>query len=370
MAIYLTPEITPELSRKLEEIDELRGQIGAGTSSPEAWVKRLRRQVQATAYSSSTRMEGFETSDEDAARVVADSRAAETEGQIALECYLRAMQHVGVMSREDEFKWHRRVVLDLHFDACSFQKDKHPGAFREGGVGVLDQRDRPVYEGPPSSEVPGLVAEVLEWLATPAETHFIVTAAMTHLHLASIHPFEDGNGRTARILQSLVLAEAGDVSPEFGSIEEFIAENVVEYYAVLAEVQKGQYSPQLDATPWIEFCIDAHLEQARRRVKQVEDAVRRWAAIETLLAERGWPERFAIAIEQALIGSSDRGRYSAEADIALPTASGDFRRLLDAGLVEQRGRGRNIKYVASKALRAAIAGDPSRIDPLSRVLRQ
>ena len=72
---------------------------------------------------------------------------------------------------------------------------------------------------------------------------------------------------------------------------------------------------------------------------------------------RGWPDRIVIALEQSLLGGTDRSRYCEEAEVSPATASADFRRLLDAGLVEQRGRTRNITYVAGDELRA-LAGRP------------
>ena len=69
---------------------------------------------------------------------------------------------------------------------------------------------------------------------------------------------------------------------------------------------------------------------------------------------RGWPERLTIALEQSLVGSTERGKYSAEADVSPATASADFRRLLDAGLVSQRGRGRSTSYEASPRLREEL----------------
>ena len=56
----------------------------------------------------------------------------------------------------------------------------------------------------------------------------------------------------------------------------------------------------------------------------------------------------------SLAGGTNRGRYGEEADISPATASADFRRLLDAGLVRQRGRGRNIGYLASEDLLEAL----------------
>jgi len=76
------------------------------------------------------------------------------------------------------------------------------------------------------------------------------------------------------------------------------------------------------------------------------------------VAERGWPDRLVIALEQSLIGGADRRSYGLEAEVSAATASSDFRRLLDAGLVEQRGRARNVRYVATERLRGDIADRP------------
>ena len=57
-----------------------------------------------------------------------------------------------------------------------------------------------------------------------------------------------------------------------------------------------------------------------------------------------------IALEQSLFQGTDRASYTAEADVSAPTASNDLRRLLDAGLISQRGRGRATRYVAGERL--------------------
>ena len=57
-----------------------------------------------------------------------------------------------------------------------------------------------------------------------------------------------------------------------------------------------------------------------------------------------------IALEQSLFDGTDRASYSAEATVSAPTASNDLRRLLDAGLITQQGRGPTTKYHASERL--------------------
>lgn len=196
---------------------------------------------------------------------------------------------------------------------------------------------------------------MVEWLAEgDLEADVVIRAAMAHLHVVSVHPFRDGNGRISRIVQSLVLAREGFASPEFFSIEEYLGSHTPDYYAALREVQGGSYQPHRDGSGWVGFCIEAHIAQARQRLAQIEQAAARWRHLEGLVNARGWPERLMIALEQSLDAGSDRGAYGQEADVSPATASADFRRLLDTGLVVQRGRGRNISYVVSESLREGL----------------
>ncbi len=82
----------------------------------------------------------------------------------------------------------------------------------------------------------------------------------------------------------------------------------------------------------------------------MEEAASRWARLEDLVASRNWPDRLAIALEQALIGGADRSTYAAEAEISAATASADLRRLTDAGLVDVEGRGRSVRYLPAERL--------------------
>lgn len=358
LMLYKTPPITEALQRQLGELDAARRALGRGVSDPSPWLGSLRRLVKAASVESSTSIEGFSLAQDEAVAIVSGEQVAdpEDENRMAVACYARAMDHVGIMAIDPEFVWLDRVILDLHFDACSFQRDKSPGLWRTGPIGVTGADGRIVYEGPPGDDVSGLMADVVKWLAQgDLNAHVVVRAAMAHLHAVSVHPFRDGNGRISRILQSLVLAREGLLSPEFASIEEYLGAHTSEYYAVLQSVQGGRYQPERDATDWISFCVEAHLVQARQRLRQIEEAGVRWSLLESLVASRGWPDRLVIALEQSLIGGADRASYSREADVSSATASSDFRRLVDAGLVAPRGRGRSIRYHASSDVRSQVA---------------
>jgi Fic family protein len=357
--LFGTPPIVGELKKQLDELDQLRGELGLEAGRRAPWIGALRRQVRASSVEGSTSIEGFSVAPGEAVALVNSEEPVDPvdENRMAVACYARAMDHVGVMATDPAFCWLDRVILDLHFDACSFQSEAGPGRWRSGAVGITGSDGRLVYQAPDAAEVTGLMAEVVEWLEQgDPDLHVVVRGAMAHLHVVSIHPFNDGNGRISRIVQSLVLARDSLMSPEFGSIEEYLGTHTAAYYEALNQAHGPIYQPDRDVTNWIVFCVDAHLAQARQRLAQIKDAAVRWTHLERLVESRHWPDRLVIALEQALRGGTDRTSYATEADISPATASADFRRLVDAGLVDQAGRGRSVRYQPTESLRRQAVG--------------
>jgi Fic family protein len=356
--IFATPPATDELRGRLGELDRLRQALGSDVEQMTPWMAALRRAVRASSIESSTSIEGYSVDPAEALALTsgAPPEAGEDENRLAVASYARAMDHVGAMARDPGFRWSERVILDLHFDACHFQRDKCPGLWRTGPISVTGPGGGIEYRGPDAEDIPALMAEVVAWLEGAEDVHPVVRAAMAHLNATSVHPFRDGNGRVARIVQSLVLALDGLLSPEFSSIEEYLADNTPAYYAALRNTQGGSYQPDRDASEWVRFCVDAHIAQAGRRLEQIREAAARWGRLEGEVEARGWPDRFTIALERSLVGGLDRAGYGAEAGVSTATVTADLRRLLDSGLVEQRRRGPGTKYWASELLRTLLAG--------------
>ncbi len=349
--LFRTPTLTESQLSALKELDQLRERLVTRSTSNGRWMGTLRRLAKATSAESSTSIEGFSIPLDRALAIASGDKAGEdTESEAAVRCYAQAMDHVATMAIDPDFQFNDRVLLDLHFETCYFQRNVQAGLWRTGPVGITGGDGSVIYTAPESEQVPSLMAELVTELQTPSEANVVVRAAMAHLNLVSVHPFRDGNGRVARILQSLVLSVNGLLAPEFTSIEEYLAANTAAYYQALQEAHGPTYDPERSAAGWISFCINAHLEQAKDRLKLLELAAQRWNNIEKLVSEQDWPERFAIALEQALIGGTDRQMYASEADISLSAANGDFRRLTDSGLVTQAGKSRSTRYYASPQL--------------------
>lgn len=351
--IHATPPLTPSTTALLEELDSIHADLAHELGRAAPWDGTLRREARVDAVVASTSIEGFSV-DGATARALVDGihPTGEDEDRWAVACYARAMEHVRVMADDPAFRWLDRVVLDLHFDACVFQRAKSPGRWRERAISVTAPPGGHVYSAPDAAEVPKLIDATLDWLSHRTDDeHLLVRAAMAHLHVVSIHPFRDGNGRIARIVQSLVLARGGVLAPEFASIEAYLARHTDEYYRQLQLAQGPSYDPSRDASEWVEFCLTAHRVQGADFQARIRTIAKRWSTLELLVAARRWPDRLVIALQFAATTGLTRAEFAAEAGIANPTATLDLRRLLDAGLLEQRGTGPTTRYVASAALR-------------------
>ena len=344
-----TPVPDREMSSLLALVDTAHERLALEIARPRRFDGTLRRRAAAESVEASTSIEGFRLPLAQAAEVLDSGDGGDNGAAAAVACYGRALDHVLMLASDRHFSWHLRVLLDLHFDITWFQWDNAPGHLRDGPVAITGPRGV-VYRGPDADDVPPLMDELVEWL-TGDDGHPLVRAAMAHLHLVSIHPYRDGNGRAARVLQSLLLAQAGILSTGFNSIEPYLARDTASYYAALQAAHGESPSEWTDGHDWVMFCLRAHLEQARERLDLLERAGKRWHALERVAAEHRWPDRLVIALEQAsTLGSTSRRSYAREANVSPATASADLRRLIDAGLLTADGRGRAVRYLPSPTL--------------------
>jgi Fic family protein len=352
--IHRTPPLSHEDREHLAEIETIRANIRYQLARPARWTGTIRKIVQAEAVQSSTQIEGFVVSTEEALDMIAGRPVAGVAEatRLAVEDYQRAMNRVLALAADPHFAWHRGAVRDLHYLVTEHDPRANPGLWRTGPISVTGPGGRIVYHAADTEMVPGLMNEVSEWLASGATDEPLVDGAMAHFHVAAIHPFRDGNGRTARVLQSLVLTRAGRLAPAFASIERYLGDHTAEYYQALAASQPGRYDASSDVTPWIRFAIRAHRDEAEALTQRLEVAYRRRDFAESLVRDRSLPPRLATVIDAALLGTPVyRDEYAQEEGIARPTAIQDLRTLLGAGLLRREGGGRNIKYRATEELR-------------------
>jgi Fic family protein len=137
-------------------------------------------------------------------------------------------------------------------------KGKLRGKYREAQNAIYDSGTRkPVYFPPEAKDISGLMKSFAGWLNRDQETPPILKAGIAHYQFVSIHPFMDGNGRTARTLATLVLYKEKYDLKRFYSLEEYYSEDLKGYYDALHHCQGIHYydNPNPDITTWLEYFL-------------------------------------------------------------------------------------------------------------------
>lgn len=355
--IFVAPELDNREREVLEEIHAVRQDLRHQLAAPRRWSGSLRRVASARAVQGSNSIEGYDAGLDDIVAIQLDEEPLDTheETHQAVRGYRDAMTYVVQIATDPNLVVEENLIKSLHFMMMSYDLTKWPGRWRPGSVFVERELDQQiVYEGPPPELVPELMSALVDEGRTD-EGDPIVKGAMAHLNLAMIHPFRDGNGRTARCLQTLVLALDGVLEPPFASIEEYLGRNTQAYYEVLAEVGQGTWHPSNDARPWIRFCLTAHLRQVRTLQRRTEEAGMMWAATESLIGDLDVPERSLPALYLAAKGLRLRNslyRNVLDELISDAVASRDLKALVDAGILSAVGEKRGRHYLAGDSLRA------------------
>lgn len=368
MDLFEQPEIGLDDLAVIDEIRQIREQLASVLRAPKRWSGGLRRTSQARAIQGSNSIEGYTVSDQDAAAAVEDEPPLSADEKTWAEIigYRRVLTYVLSVAAEPGFIIDESVLRSMHFMLLEHELAKSPGRYRNGPIYVRDDNsERNVYEGPEASQVPALMQALTHTLDTDS-SDAMVRAAMAHLNLVMIHPFRDGNGRMARALQTMVLAQDQILEPTFCSIEEWLGHNTDDYYAVLAATGTGQWHPERDTRLWLQFTLRAHHMQAQTLQRRFAEAERLWTTIDSLVSLHRLPDRAAEALFDALLGLRvTRPAYVKRADVEERTATRDLSRLVELDLLEPHGNTRGRFYSAGAPLREQMKQIRSQRSPLS-----
>lgn len=353
MPLYETPELDQTDRAALTAIHAARDELAQHIRAPRRWTGNLRRTAQARAIQGSNTIEGYTVSDDDALAAVDDDEPMTADERTWAEIlgYRRVLTYILNVATQPGFVVDGQTLRSLHFMLLEHDLTKGPGSWRTGPIYVRRESDgAAVYEGPDADMVPGLIAELAESLLGRGGDP-IVRAAMAHLNLVMVHPFRDGNGRMARALQTLVLAQDSVLEPTFASIEEWLGANTDAYYRVLAATGQGAWHPENDATLWLKFNLRAHHMQAqtlRRRVAEADDV---GAQVIQILDVHRLPERMFDPLFDAAQGARvRRPTYVKRSGVEDRTATRDLKVLVDSGLLVAHGTTRGRSYSAGRDL--------------------
>jgi len=320
---------------KIEEIQFYSGRWHRNAVLEPAAITNLKRVAIATSAGSSTRIEGATLSDQQALEVIRKKKIVFEErsaGEVL--GYAEALDWVFQKAVCGRSVVDREILFALHRKLMRYTPTGRTGRFRLEEVNVADGKGGALLICALPDLVPGFTRNAINHLCgnwkDPRCSKLLQIAEFVAEFLA-IHPFEDGNGRCARLLTVYLLHRAGHEYIEYTSLEKQIEKNKMQYYLSLNEAQK---TGRLDR--WLHFFFDTLLAaqedlEARLRAsvalpwavrsvlqKEVLDLFKTTGTLKageiielTKKSPAGVRKALALLVKKKLVASSgkNRGRY-------------------------------------------------------------
>jgi Fic family protein len=218
-------------------LEEKKAQLDTARPLPSGVVAKLKEHFDVEWTYHSNAIEGSTLTLAETRLVLLDGL---TVGGKSLREHLEAINHKhaidfveALAARAEPITEHN--IRQIHALILRTIDDENAGAYRKGQVYITGS----TYVPPAAIEVPPLVQELVTWInsAEATDLHPIERAALAHFHLVHIHPFVDGNGRTARLLMNLILIREGYPPAVIRH------ERRPEYYDALDRAHEGDTEP-------------------------------------------------------------------------------------------------------------------------------
>lgn len=352
----LLPFDDSRLGDLLDELEAWRRQLDAKAPLIRSWEGQLRRDLEAEAVAASTSMEGVPVTVDEVRRILAGEQppsVSAADRELVLG-YRDAMSYALRRADDPVFSWSPELVKAVHDRVMAGRFVRGAGRYGKARFIVNDRTSEVIYEPPSETEVERLVERVCRRMGA-LRTHPALSAAWFHVAIAAIHPFADGNGRTARVLSSLAMYRGGFRRPEFCSLEEWWGRHRDDYYAAFRCLGRT-WRPDADVTPFIQAHLSAQLSQVRALDLQERTTRRVWVALERVCEELGIPDRAATILWDLFNERSVTAPYyAALAAVSRASTTVDLKALRGASLIASVGATRGRHYVAGPRLYELVA---------------
>jgi Fic family protein len=320
----------------------------------------------------STRIEGNSLSDLEVDRLLDGVGGKALPRKDALEVLgtRSALELVDELAARPDVELDQSVVREIHRRILDGQSDLlTPGEYRRGENRVAGADGEIIFTTPPSGDVPELMREFVSWVSDHADLPPPVLAAVGHLEFVAIHPFNDGNGRTARGISRLLLIRGGYALDGLVSLDTHLDTHRSDYFAAIRASIGQLYEPGYDATPFVLFFLGAitraadHVLARLRGLGEVQMKVRR-DVIDGRL-----PPGMLDALAYAFINRSVRaGEYQKITGRTAPTATRDLGAAPKLGYLVPEGATRDRWYrLGPRLLETPAPGEPG--DPREELRR-
>ena len=227
--------------------------------------------------------------------------------------------HNSLMKYSDKDQWHKGDYK-VHSNAVE-------ASFPDGSRQIIFQTTEAGFA------TEDAIRQLLNWYNTEKEVHPLVKVASFVYDFLSVHPFQDGNGRLSRLISTFLLLKNGYKWIQYVSFEHEIENRKNEYYQALRSCQAQR--PNEDVTVWIQFflsCLSNIQSQLLVKLNR--------SGLETQLSPKE-KSIYTIIQNRPNIQSSE---ISEKLAIPAPTVKRILSVLLNKGLIEKEGSGRNVSY--------------------------
>jgi Fic family protein len=327
--------ITIPIASALTAIERTRGFLEAANLS-EDWVSKMQARALVLEAYHTTHIEGTHLNLDQSERLIAGENVFNVDSEDVKELlnYRKAFDFVadyvfsqGPITEGLIREIHRRLVQDVRGNTAQ------PGQYRDIQNYVANSKTKEIIYTPPTPfEVSGYMTELVNWLQNEQTIPPVLVAGIAQFQLVHIHPFVDGNGRTARLLSTLSLYRSGYDFKRLFTISEYYDRNRQDYYQALQSVRNNN----LDMTCWLEYFTSALETQMHEIQLKGSDAMK----LDVLVLKFKLTDRQKKALEIML--EKREGFTIQEYEILCPeinrrTLQRDLSDLIEKGLITQEG---------------------------------
>lgn len=335
-------EYTSKMVNTLVEITSARDMIVNSYIIPKLELS-LRRDALIKSAHASTAIEGNPLNLDDVDRLLQGQRviALEKSKQEVIN-YLDVLQNIG--DYQEDGKITEQMVLKLHRDVNKKTLDdpSYEGRYRDVQVYVVNRMKEIIFTPPPPYEVSKQMKNFIEWLKTidTANIHPVIVAGISHYEFVRIHPFVDGNGRTARVLATLILYLKEFDIKRFFTLDEFYDNDRTAYYAALNSVDQET----LDITHWLEYFLDGVLSSISKIKEEIlllsPDQHKKGLKGQIELGERQVKIMEKMNINGKITSTEIQDMFK----ISRQAAHKELKKLLELDLIERKGASKATYY--------------------------
>ena len=309
------------------------------------WQSRLQKDALIRQAHHTTRIEGTQLTIEQVRDLIDDKPVVARERDIQeVRNYLNVAAFIDEVYGNPDMELDLRTIRHIHYMILDGIEDGYePGEFRKIQNYVVNNKTKEVvYTPPPASEVSILMLELVDWMRSDNAKQLspLLRSGIAHYQLVTIHPFLDGNGRTARALANLILYHSGYDIKKLFSLEEYYDMNPADYYEALQSVRTIGV-----LTTWLEY-FTAGIATEMQKIKELVLTHSRDRALRDKIGQVALTERqlkiLAYVEEHGRITNRELQQI---ANLSHETAHKELLTLIQSGLLNKKGKARGTYYV-------------------------